>query len=86
MMGNQRALKRESMMNVRERFLGALWNALNCSLSNDEVIEVMDILGADRYAARMRDIYLRSKTKGTREQALEDLRAFKSFRLPAVDK
>jgi len=80
MMGNQNARKREPVMTNRERFLGALWNALNCSHSNDEILEVMETLNAERVAARMRDIYFKSKSKGTREQALADMRSFISFK------
>lgn len=79
-MRNQHARKREPVLTNRERFLGALWNALNCSMSNNDVLEIMDTLNADRAAARMRDIYFRSKTKGTREQAIEDVKSYRSFK------
>lgn len=80
MMGNKRALKRQPVMTNRGRFLGALWNALNCSTSNDEVWEVMNLLNADEFANRMRVIYYKSNLKGIREQALEDLISYRRFK------
>lgn len=79
MIGNQRARKRVTLVTNKDRFLGALWNALNCSTSNGEILEVMDALSADNQARIMSEIYSRSKTKGTREQAIEDIKAYISF-------
>jgi len=78
-MGNERARKREPLMTTRERFLGALVNALNCSHTNDEILEVMEALNADHAAQRMREVYFKDKRKGTRESALEDVRAYRNF-------
>ena len=54
---------------------GALWTALNCSTNNDEIIEIMDLLGSE-YGMLQTEVYFRSKTKGTREQAIEDIKTY----------
>lgn len=76
-MGNQNARKKDKIVlkTNKDRLRGALWVALNVSSSNEEIFEIMHILG-EGYGIAKNEEYFRSKHKGIREQAIEDIKAF----------
>lgn len=65
-------------MTAEEKFLGAVWTALNNSRTHEEIWEVMTVLNADRLASRMNEKYFRSKTKSKRIISLEYIDWYRS--------